>query len=346
MTRSTLSITVLLVAAALLCWFVPQALLVGFAGALMGIGLRALAAPLAVHTRLGSGWAVLVVAALLAAVLALGAWAAAGPLTQQARSFADSLPATLRALRDRLSDYPWAQSLVSSVDPEKVLPSAGEAASYAMLGLSGTIGAVGNLVLAVLLALYFASAPSTYRRGFTALLAPELRPRGMETLHAVGHALKGWLQGALISMLFSGLMTFTGLWLLGVPLPGLLGAITALFGFIPYIGPLLSAIPAALVVVGHDPSLLPWAMAVYFATQVLEGNLVTPMVQKQTSDLAPALLLMAQTVMGLLSGLLGVALAAPIAVAIVAGVRTAYVEGRLEDAAKDARSGSTSSERA
>ncbi len=330
MSRANLSLAVLFAIFALSCWLVPHALLIGFAGALVGVGLRSLAAPVATHTPLGGGWAVLLVAALLAVLLGLGGWAAAGPLTEQARAFADQLPATLDGLRQRLSDYPWAQSLLGQLDPGRVASSIGDAASYAAVGLGGALGALGDVVLILLLGLYLASAPSTYRRGFAALLAPALRPAGMHALDTAGGVLRGWLKGALISMVFDGLITFAGLWLLGVPLAPLLAAITALLGFIPYVGPVLAAIPAALVVLGHDPSLLPWAMAVYVTAQMLEGNVVTPLVQKQTADLAPALLLMAQTGMGLVAGLLGIALAAPLAAMLVAVVQATYVERTLE----------------
>ncbi|UFN47449.1 AI-2E family transporter [Roseomonas sp. OT10] len=330
MSRHTLSLVVLLVVVALAVWFVPHALLIGFAGALIAVGLRALAAPLVLHTPLTGGWAVLVVAAAIAVLFSLGIWVAADPLTEQARQFAASLPETLRGLQQRLVDYPWAQAAFERLNPEQMLPSAGDAANMAASGLTGTFGVLGDLVLVLLLALYLASEPSQYRRGFTALLAPDLRPRAMYVLDMAGVTLRGWLVGALCAMAFTGTITWLGLWLLGVPLAPLLGAISALLGFIPYIGPVIAAVPAALVTLGHDPSLLPWALGVYFLGQTIEGNVLTPMVQRRTADLSPALLLMAQTVMGLLSGMLGIALAAPLAAVAVTVVKTAYVEGKLE----------------
>lgn len=331
MSRHTLSLTVLGAAFALILWFVPHALLIAFAGVLVAVGLRALAAPLVLHTPLSGGWAVLAVAAGIAALLALGAWFALDPLTAQAREFAASLPGTLQSLQERLADYPWAQSALQRMNPQQFVPSAEDAATMAASGLTGTFGVLGDTVLVILLALYLASEPSQYRRGFVALLSPDLRPQAMKVLDLTGATLRGWLLGALCAMAFTGTITWLGMWLLGVPLAPLLGAISALFGFIPYIGPLLAAVPAALVTLGHEPSLLPWTLGVYFLGQTIEGNILTPMVQRRTADLSPALLLMAQTVMGLLSGMLGVALAAPLAAAAVTIVKSAYVDGKLEN---------------
>lgn len=332
MTRSTLSLTVLLIAFALMCWLVPNALLIGFAGAILAVGLRALAGPIVVKTGLGGGWAVLLVAVLIVLVLGLGIWASITPLSAQVQLFAQSAPQALRSLQDYLSDFPWIQQQIEHFQPERVISAVGDqAAGMAAMGISGTLGGLANIVLIVLLALYLASEPSLYRRGFAALLSPDLRPDGMHVLDAAGGALRGWLLGALCAMVFNGVLIWLGLWALGVPLSPLLGAIAGLTSFVPYIGAIAAALPAALMALGKDPSLVPWALGVYFVVQMLEGNVLTPMVQKQTADLPPALLLLSQTVMGTVAGLLGVVLAAPILAVAMTVVQASYIKLRLED---------------
>ncbi|MFC0408105.1 AI-2E family transporter [Roseomonas elaeocarpi] len=331
MTRSTLSITVLLVAFVLLCWLVPNALLIAFAGALLAVALRALAAPIVVKTGLSGGWAVLVVALLIVVVFGLGIWAAIGPLTEQAQAFAQQVPQALRSLQDSLSNYPWIQGQINKFQPEQLMSSVGEsAAGVAASGIFGTVGAIGNVVLMVLLALYLAAEPSLYRRGSIAFLSPDLRARGMHVLDAAGASLRGWLLGALCAMVFNGVLIWLGLWALGVPLSGLLGAIAAVTSFVPYIGAISAAVPAALMALGKEPSLVPWALGVYFLVQMLEGNVLTPLVQKRTTDLPPALLLISQTVMGTVAGILGVVLAAPLTAVAMTVIRMTYIEERLE----------------
>jgi predicted PurR-regulated permease PerM len=158
-----------------------------------------------------------------------------------------------------------------------------------------------------------------------------MRPRGEATLNAMAHALRGWLLGQMFAMVVSGTLTFLGLWALGVPLAGLLAILTAIFGFMPYIGPVIGSVPAMLIAASEDPSLVPWVIGLFVLVQNIEGNFLTPMVQKQSSDVPPALLLGAQALFGSGLGFLGVLLAAPIAAAGMAAIRVSYVEGWVED---------------
>ncbi|MFT8242802.1 AI-2E family transporter [Roseomonas sp. BN140053] len=330
MTRSTLSVLVLLGAFALLCWLTPHVVLVIFAGALVAVGLRSLAAPVAIHLGLRGGWAVLLVSLALVLLFGVAAWAVAAPLSEQAGNFAESLPRTLQSLREQVSQYGLGRWVLERVHPEQMIPSAGDAAGLAAAGLSGGVGVLGDIVLVVLLGIFLAAEPSLYRRGAVALLAPALRPGGMYVLDQSGAALRGWLIGAMCAMAFNGTLVFLGLWALGVPLSGLLGVIAGLMSFVPYIGAFVAAVPAALVALGQDPSLLPWALGLFCVVEAIEGNVLTPMVQKHTTDLPPGLLLAAQALAGASLGVLGIILAAPLAAVAMTAIRAGYVEQRLE----------------
>jgi predicted PurR-regulated permease PerM len=142
-------------------------------------------------------------------------------------------------------------------------------------------------------------------------------------------ALRGWLLGQGFAMVFTGTLITLGLTLLGVPLAGVLGAIAAVLNFVPYLGPLIAAVPAMLLAMTQQPTLALWVALLFLAVQSVEGNVLTPMVQARTADLPPVLLLLTQVLMGALFGLLGVALAAPLAAVGQVLVRRAYVEGWL-----------------
>ena len=66
----------------------------------------------------------------------------------------------------------------------------------------------------------------------------------------------------------------------------------------------------------------------YFGIQQIEGNLITPLVQQQSVDLPPALTLFALVAFGLLFGLLGVLLAAPLAVCLYVWVKKLYARDK------------------
>jgi predicted PurR-regulated permease PerM len=121
------------------------------------------------------------------------------------------------------------------------------------------------------------------------------------------------------------------LYLIGLPGAFLLGVQAGISNFIPYLGPIVAAIPVALVAMPHGPSMLIWAVGIYTAVQSIEGHVIGPLIQRQTVELPPAWTLVAILLFGALFGVMGIALAMPlVAVGRVAILRL-YVEDVLGD---------------
>jgi predicted PurR-regulated permease PerM len=102
---------------------------------------------------------------------------------------------------------------------------------------------------------------------------------------------------------------------LGVPLAGTLGIIAALMTFIPNVGPLLSVVPAALLALAISPGKGLLTVLLFALVHFLEGNIITPLLQRKIVRLPPALTLTAQLLLAVVAGPLGVALAAPLTAA-------------------------------
>ena len=92
--------------------------------------------------------------------------------------------------------------------------------------------------------------------------------------------------------------------------------LTGLLAFLPNIGAPISGVLMVLVGFSDSTSSGLYCIAVYLAVQILDGNVVVPMVAKRTADLAPALVLGMQLIMGTLFGVLGLMLADPLVVMI------------------------------
>ena len=104
-----------------------------------------------------------------------------------------------------------------------------------------------------------------------------------------------------------------------------------LLTFIPFIGPLLSAIPVVLVAFSEGPATALYALLLYSAIQMLEGYVLTPNVQRRSVSLPPALTIAAQVLLGVLVGALGVVLATPLAATGLVVVNKLYVREVLGD---------------
>ncbi|MGE0082689.1 MAG: AI-2E family transporter, partial [Thiohalomonadaceae bacterium] len=178
---------------------------------------------------------------------------------------------------------------------------------------------------------YLAAEPDLYRRGMLRLLPIRSRAGAEALLDEIGGMLTRWMFGQFVSMSTIGLLTWLGLSLLGVPLAATLGLAAALLTFIPTIGPILAATPAVLVGFSVEPLLALWVVLLYLVVESLESYLVTPLVQRQVVHLPPVLVLGAQLLLAILYGLLGLFVAAPLAVAVMVLVKRLYVEGVLGD---------------
>jgi predicted PurR-regulated permease PerM len=196
----------------------------------------------------------------------------------------------------------------------------------ALKGTVGFFGAIADTVLVIFLALYFAVDPRGYRRGFLHLVPKTWRGRVDRALLAAGDALKNWLRGQALAMLVVGVLTAAGLWLVGVPLAIPLGLLSGVLDFVPFIGPLVAAVPGLLVAFSQGEDVALYALIVYLVVQFVEGNIVLPMAQKWAVSLPPVLSLLGIVAFGLVFGPLGVLFAMPLTVVLVVLVQKLYIE--------------------
>src|SRR5690606_29277738 len=140
--------------------------------------------------------------------------------------------------------------------------------------------------------------------------------------------LQWWILARVTSMVITGLLVTVALWLLDFPLALAFGVLSGLLSFVPYVGPLLGLFaPVMFAAFSHDaPSPLVVA-SVYIVVELVESYLITPSTQRKGIPLPPALTLSAMALLGVLAGGLGVALAAPLAVAVMAVLDETWIKG-------------------
>ena len=197
--------------------------------------------------------------------------------------------------------------------------------------LSTMVGALSAILIVMFAAVYMTIDPRQYRDGLVRLAPPEHRPLLSETLNDVAGTMRRWLIATLISMGIIAAMTTTGLLLLGIPAALALGLMAGLLQFVPTVGPIVSAIPAAVVALVVSPLHAVWVILLYLGTQQVESNMITPIIMRRAINLPPALTLLTQALMTVLFGFLGLLLAVPIVAIAMVLVRRLYVE-RMEAA--------------
>lgn len=298
-----------------------------FGAVIVAVALHALAAPLGQFLRLSPRVAVGVAVALVLVVVALVVWLIGDRLVTQLDDLGQKLPAALNAL------VRWARGHTLGVTLLKVWGNADAGdLPLASVAIAATqaLSAVGGIGLMLVVGVYIAADPALYSEGLVRLIPPAYRERVSEAMRASGYALSRWLMGQGISMLFVGVSTTVGLSLLGMPLAPTLGLLAGALAFIPFFGPIASGLLAVLIAFMEGPTLALSVAGLCVAIQVIEGNLLMPLVQRWAVELPPVLGITAAIIFGLLFGLPGVILASPLMVVAMVLVRKLYVEGVLE----------------
>ncbi|MGE3764046.1 MAG: AI-2E family transporter [Kofleriaceae bacterium] len=309
-----------------------QALLLAFAGVLFGTSLRGAASWSAakLHWRVRwtlVGWIALLVLVCVAAVL----WVVPR-LDDQIAALVDRVQLAYSIVRERASNSDIGRRILDgALAMERPMQYVGRAAGL----LSSLIGALGGALIVVFVALYVAASPDVYRRGLLQLVPPPRRARMSGVLDDLSATLRRWMLGRLVSMTAVGVITTIALWLLGVPLALSLGVLAGALGFIPNIGPIVSAVPAMLLAATIDLPHVGYVAAVYLAVNLVDGYVLTPWIQKRSVATPAALTLIAQLVFGALWGVLGLTLATPLLACTLLIVRRLYVEDVLESAGRE-----------
>jgi predicted PurR-regulated permease PerM len=330
----TIGFVVLTLLLLLLLYYTFDVILLVFAAVLLAIFLHGLAEIAGRFIKVSEGWLVLIVSAFLIAVLA-GAIAILAPdVADQVRHLREELPKSAQSVADYISQFGWGRTLIEQLPSvEDVRQSINPSVLLSGVGgfFSSTLGVVGNFFIVVLLAVYLATEPRFYVRGFIKLFPKPRRHRATQVVAAIGETLRWWLIGKVGSMIFIGVLTWIGLSIIGVPLALTLGLIAGLLSFIPNFGPIVSALPALLLAFIDSPITVVYVLALYIGVQLIESNIVTPIIERETVELPPALTIVSQLALAVLVGGLGLILATPLLAVIMVLVQMVYMQDVLGD---------------
>ena len=312
------------VALAVGLWFARTAILLAFAGILLAIVLYGASRALAELTALPR--LVMLAAVVIGVALFFGVvFATAGPtLALQIAQLARGIAAGATTLTKEVASFADQANLLQNVDLVQLLSGFlspwGIATGATSVALS-IVGLFSAGLIVIFFGIYFAADPLTYVNAAARLAPDERRAATLQMTYETGDLLRRWLIGQSISMAMIGTFTYVGLLILGVPIPFVLALFAGLAGFLPYLGPIIGAVPMVLVAGGENLDLALWVLGLYALIQFLESYLLTPLIQARAVSMPPAVVILSQLVLGAVFGLLGLALATPLAAAATVPLR-------------------------
>ncbi|MDO5045050.1 MAG: AI-2E family transporter, partial [Coriobacteriia bacterium] len=158
------------------------------------------------------------------------------------------------------------------------------------------------------------------------IIAGPKRAENFEVMISVfARSLGGYLKGLVITSACTGTLAGIGYAILGVPYSGLLGLLTGLLNIIPFIGPWIGGISAALVGFFVSPLTALLTVVVSFASQQITDNFISPKVMQSAVSVHPMLVILGLAAGGALAGIPGMIFAVPL-LAAAKSLYTYYFE--------------------
>ncbi len=154
-------------------------------------------------------------------------------------------------------------------------------------------------------------------RGFIKVLTPDhFQPYVMQLWSKVQSRLGNWLRAQLILSLVIFTLTYIGLSILQVKYALVLAMMAGAFELVPYVGPIMAAIPAIFLAFVQTPYLALFVIVLYFIIQQLENTFIVPKVMGRVTGLNPIVVLIAVLIGAKIGGIVGTLMAVPVATAL------------------------------
>jgi putative permease len=182
------------------------------------------------------------------------------------------------------------------------------------------------MLLGPFLAFFMVKDGRNVVRGAMGLVPNNLFEAALSLQHQINFQIGQFVRARILESLIVALVTAFGLFLISFPYPLLLGVVAGLTNLIPYLGPILGAVPAFLIaLVNGYASLEIFALGmVYIVAQLIDAGLLIPILVAKIVDLHPVTVIIVIIAGAQVMGILGMIISIPLAGTLKVTVNTVY----------------------
>ena len=328
--RQLVTATLVVGLVALSIWMVfrfHQVILILIAGVIISTALQP-AVKWLQRRGLPAGASVLLLFGVLALVIGLFVRFGVPLIADQAANIGAQLGTTYSAFVERLSQSSnlllrrLAAVIPSQVGLPADVPAAPVEGQGAAAGTSpfaqvwltlGTAAAAIYKTAAIFFLAFFWTVESDrIKRVGISLLPLNQREPARDLIIEIEGRVSGYVSGQVLVSLIIGTLSLIAYWIIGIPYALVLALVIALMEFIPFVGPLIGAVPSIIIALSIDTSKAVWVVVTSLIVHQLEANFFGPRVMKRTLGMRPLVTLVAMTAFGTLFGILGALIALPL----------------------------------
>jgi predicted PurR-regulated permease PerM len=265
------------------------------------------------------GFGILIIYLVLLGVIGAVVYLIIPPIITQFGQLGNDLPMYVERFNEYLgklrnfgSDN-WVSNIKNSLsNSSSGLPSA---ANSIFSTLFSFFGGIFSFVIILVITFYMVAEENSIRKLVWSLTPERNQHYVMDLLTRMQKKIGLWMRGQLILCVVIFLLTYIGLTILGVKYALVLALIAGLTEFIPYLGPIIGAIPAVFLAFSQSPMHALLTAILYLVIQQIENNFLVPKVMQKTAGLNPIISIVALMIGFSLGGVLGALLAIPVTTA-------------------------------
>jgi predicted PurR-regulated permease PerM len=228
-------------------------------------------------------------------------------------NFASSYNATVESLghvRQLSIDYGFADNLARSLSA--IQQNIADSFSTFFSTVWGVVGGVAATFIVLVLSFYMVVEEERMRKYFRSLAPIEYQPYVAHLMKKISRKMGEWLRAQIFLGVIVGVAVYLGLSILGVKYALVLALIAAVLEVIPYVGPIISLVPALIIGFAQSPVIGLAVIILYLIIQQLENNILVPKVMQKVTGLNPIISILALLVGLKAGGLAGAVLSIPL----------------------------------
>jgi predicted PurR-regulated permease PerM len=247
-------------------------------------------------------------------------------VVEQGATILAAMPGYYQDLREWMINYPnpfvvqlseFIPTRLPSLSPvqqtgEDVMVSVGQVSGY----VTSAARFVFIFMVVLVLAYYWTIDGPRIIQSFLLLVPQEKRENIGELVSAMEVKVGHYIVGQAVLCLVIGIMALIAYSIIGLPNAIVLALVAALLEAVPIIGPLLGAVPAAIVALSISPDKLIWVIVATVVIQQLENSLLVPRVMSKAVGVNPFVTLLALFAFSSFYGIVGALMAIPMAATI------------------------------
>ena len=320
---TTVGITAFVVIMILLIYKTFNVFLLLLAASIIALFFNAVSSKIRTWTGLNDGVSLAVTIVVMVLLAGFFFWLVGAEAQIQYKEMQEAVPVMIDNAQEYLNKTTLGQKISDQItdieNQKKVLP-------FLQDFFKSSFGVFGDLYIVIFLAMFLSVAPFDYVNGVVNLVPRRGKAKAKQLFENIGYNLIKWIKGAMISGFVIFVLIATVCLILGLDMWLILAITAGLLNVIPNFGPIMAMIPAVMVALLTSPTQALLVAGSFILVQAIEGNLITPNIQKKLLSIPPALLISFQVLMGTLSGGWGIVLAVPMLVIVMTVVKNLYID--------------------